>query len=131
MTPYVLLGCKELPLENGPSPDDIYDENRQIWIDKRSGLPLISCLQQSARGTPYGETTFTRTGEGTDQTEGIYASRFGETTQTHTIEGIDQTEVTTIQASQFGETITTKTREGTDQSEGITRPNAHAPDSHF
>jgi hypothetical protein len=127
----VLLGRKELPRENSPSPDEVYDESRQLWVYKNSGLPLVSIFQNRTQATPYGETTFTKTREGADQTEAVSASRFGETTQTHTVEGIDQTEVTVIKASQFGETITTRTREGTDQSEGVTRQHPHAPYSHF
>jgi hypothetical protein len=131
LTPYVLRERKELPPENSPSPDEVYDESRQLWIDKSSGLPLVSCMQKDAQATTYGETTYTKTREGADQTESVYASRFGETTQTHTVEGIDKTEVTAIQASQFGETISTRTREGTDQSEGGTRQDFDDPYSHF
>lgn len=132
MTPYILLGRKELPREESPSPDDVYDEHRQLWIDKISGLALVSQMQNCVQETRFGETTFTRTREGADQTEGIVrASRFGETTQTHTVEGIDQTEITGIQSSQFGETIATKTREGMDQSEGGTQLDFHASYSHF
>jgi hypothetical protein len=127
-----LLGRKELPLENSPTPDEVYDEHRQLWIDKKSGLPLVSCMQNHVQRTQYGETTFTKTREGADQTEGaIQASRFGETTQTHTVEGIDRTEVTIMHASQFGETITTRTREGTDQSEGGSQQDFDASYSHF
>lgn len=131
MTPYILLGRKELPREDSPSLDDVYDEHRQLWIDKISGLPLVSYMQNRVQATQFGETTFTRTREGADQTEGVHRSRFGETTQTHTAEGIDQTEITGIQASQFGETIATKTREGMDQSEGGTQLDFHASYSHF
>ena len=132
MTPYILLGRKELPCESSPSPDEVYDESRQLWTDKKSGLPLVSCMEKNTQATQFGETTFTRTREGADQTEGgLHRSRFGEMTQTHTVEGIDQTEVTGIQASQFGETIATKTREGMDQSEGGTQLDFHASYSHF
>lgn len=132
MTPYILLGRKELPSENPPSPDEVYDESRQLWTNKESGLPLVSSMQNHAQTTQFGETTFTRTREGADQTEGgLHRSRFGETTQTRTVEGIDQTEITGIQASQFGETIATKTREGMDQSEGGTQLDFHASYSHF
>jgi hypothetical protein len=132
LTPYILLGRKELPSENSPSPDEVYDESRQLWADKESGLPLVSSMQNHAQATQFGETTFTRTREGADQTEGgVHRSRFGETTQTHTVEGIDQTEVTAIQASQWGETIITKTREAMDQSEAISQQEFDAPYSHF
>lgn len=132
MTPYILLSRKKIPCEQAPSPDEVYDESRQLWTDKNTGLPLVSYMQNYAQTTQFGETTFTRTREGADQTEGaIRASRFGETTQTHTVEGIDQTEVTAIQASQWGETINTKTREGMDQSEAVSQQEFDAPYSHF
>jgi hypothetical protein len=55
--------------------------------------------------------------EGTDQTESIYgalgASAFGETTLTRTREGSDETEG--LRHSDFGETTLKETREGADQ----------------
>jgi hypothetical protein len=119
-TPFVLLGRKKLPPEEPPSPEDIYDPNRQLWVDKASGVPLVLRMQGHAEHSQYGETTITETREGADQTEGvtISASRFGETTHTATKEGIDQPEGGVFQASSFGETTMTKTREGADQTEG-------------
>ena len=133
MTPYILLGRKKLPSESAPSPEHVYDEHRQLWIDKISGMPLVSCMRTHAQPTQFGETTLTETREGADQTEGtsLQASEFGETIQTRTREGVDQTEGNTIQSSQLGETTMTKTQEGADQSEGATLQEFDAPYSHF
>lgn len=159
MTPFVLLGRKKLPPESAPSPEHVYDDDRQLWIDKSSGLPLVLCMQTHAQLSPFGETTMTETREGVDQTEGatlrgsqfgettltktregadqsegaalLRASQFGETINTRTREGVDQAEGTTLQASQFGETTLTDTREGADQTEGAAPLASHAPYSHF
>ena len=120
MTPFVLLGRKQLPPEATPSPEEIYDDNRQLWVDRASGIPLVLRMKGNAQSSQYGETTITETREGVDQSEGtaLIASQYGETTHTATREGIDQTESTVFQASPFGETTMTKTREGVDQTEG-------------
>jgi hypothetical protein len=120
VTPFVLLGRKRLPPEESPSSEEIYDGDRQLWVDRSSGEPLVLRMQRYAEHSRYGETTMTETREGVDQTEGvnIRASRFGETTNTATKEGIDQTEGSIFAASPFGETTMTKTREGADQTEG-------------
>lgn len=108
MTPYILLGRKKLPPESAPSPEHAYDEDRQLWIDRNSGVPLVCSTRTHAQPTQFGETTITETREGVDQTEG-----------------------TALQASQLGETTLTKTREGVDQTEGATDQEFHAPYSHF
>lgn len=143
ITPFILLERKQLPPESPPSEQHVYDQNQQIWVDTLSGMPLVSCLQAHSEPTKYGETTFTETREGVDQTEGagylssrfgettmtktgesadqestFEASRFGETTHTVTREGVDQTEGAALLGSQFGETTVTRTREGADQIEG-------------
>lgn len=132
MTPYILLGRKKLPPEGAPGPEQVYDQERQIWIDTHSGRPLVSCMRDQAQPTQFGETTFTETREGADRTEGaVQASEFGETIQTRTREGIDQSEGNAIQATQLGETTMTKTREGTDRTEGSSLQEFDAPHSHF
>jgi hypothetical protein len=148
MTPFVLLGRKKLPPDSAPSPEHVYDDDRQLWIDRSSGTPLVSSMQAHAQRSRFGETTMTETREGVDQSEGttFQASQFGETTLTKTREGadqsegaassqalqigetihiatregVDQSENTVFHASQFGETTNTRTREGTDQTEGTT-----------
>lgn len=123
MTPFVLLGRKKLPPESTPSPEHAYDNDRQLWIDKTSGTPLVLCMRYCAQPSPYGETTITETREGADQSEGttLQASQFGETTLTKTREGADQADhsegAAILRASQFGETTHTATREGVDQTE--------------
>jgi hypothetical protein len=121
MTPYILLGRKRLPLESPPSSaEHLYDEQQQLWIDKMSGLPLVSVLRRQTQATQFGETSFTETREGADQPEGtvIQATQYGETTLTKTREGSDQMEGTGVLTTQFGETILTRSREGADQTEG-------------
>jgi hypothetical protein len=110
----------------------VYDEHRQLWIDKISGMPLVSCLRTYAQ-SQFGETTLTETREGADQTEAaaLQGSEFGETIQTRTREGMDQTETTSFQASQLGETTLTKTQEGADQTERATLQEFNASYSHF
>src|SRR5882762_5221913 len=128
MTPFVLLGRKKLPPDSAPSPEHVYDDDRQLWIDRSSGIPLVLSMQAHAQRSQFGETTMTETREGVDQSEGttFQASQFGETTLTKTREGADQSEGadeienTVFHASQFGETTNTRTREGTDQTEGTT-----------
>lgn len=92
MTPFILQGRKILEPETGPSVEHTYDRHLQLWVDRDSGTPVVSRLQNQIR-----------------------ASNFGETTITETREGADQSEVTTLSASQFGETTMTKAPEGTDQ----------------
>jgi hypothetical protein len=128
MTPYILLGRKKLQPESEPSPEHVYDEDRQLWIDKNSGAPLVSCMR--AQASQFGETTMTETREGADRTEGaVHASEFGETLQTRTLNGMDQTDI--LQASQLGETTMTRSREGADQPETATLQEFHAAYSHF
>src|SRR5580698_1878292 len=127
MMPFVLMGRTKLPPESAPSGEEVYDEQRQLWINKKSGIPLVSWMQAQAqpetaekpgrgnlRASEYGETTVTKTREGADQTESstLQATQFGETTVTATREGADQTEGAPVRASQFGETTLTKTGEG-------------------
>lgn len=132
MMPFILLGRKKIPPESPPSDEHIYDGDRQLWIEKNTGLPLVSCMGRQAQPTQFGETTLTETREGADRAEGIafHATQYGETSVTPTREGLDQTD-RAIQASQVGETTLTKTREGADQSEGTTLPVSHAAYSHF
>jgi hypothetical protein len=120
MTPFVLLGRRKLPPDSAPSPEHVYDDDRQLWIDRSSGIPLVSSMQAHAQRSQFGETTMTETREGADQSEGttFQASQFGETTLTKTREGADQSEgAANLQASHSGETIHIATREGVDQSE--------------
>jgi hypothetical protein len=119
MTPFVLAARRRLPPESEPSPEHVYDEHLQLWINRTSGLPLVSEMSRQPMASQFGETTVTETREGVDQSEitTIQSTKFGETTITATAEGVDQSELTAFEASQFGETTLTKTAEGIDQSE--------------
>lgn len=119
MTPFILKGRRKLPPESDPSNEQVYDDYRQLWIDKKSGTPVVSCVRTQAQPSQFGETTITETREGADQAEvaTLQASKFGETTITKTMEGADQFEVTALAASRFGETTVTATVEGADQAE--------------
>jgi len=153
MTPFILMGRKRLPPESAPSDEQVYDDYRQLWINKKSGTPVVTAIQVKSQVSNFGETTISKTQEGVDQLEGtdLSASSFGETTLTETREGVDQlevatfvastltrtvegadlSEIATLPASPFGETTHTATREGVDQSEVAAFPDPHAPHSHF
>ncbi len=133
MTPFVLIGRKKLLPEMGPSSEHVYDQQLQLWMDKTLDAPLVTIMGRPAQSSQLGETTITRTREGTDQPEvAIFeASQFGETTLTKTQEGRDQSEVAAFEASQFGETTLTETREGADRTENVTIQISDVADSHF
>jgi hypothetical protein len=133
LTPFILIGRRNLPPESAPEPQQVYDSDLQIWLDKTENLPLVECVRTRAQPTQFGETTFTETREGTDRPEGasVEASDFGETVHTRTREGLDQTEGSALQGSQVGETTLTKTSEGADQPEVSTRLELDASYSHF
>jgi hypothetical protein len=133
MTPYILQGGKKLPPESRPAPEHVYDHGRQLWIDRNSGIPLVSSMRSTkAQQTQFGETTFTETREGADRTESasIQASEFGETIHTRSREGVDQAEENILESSRFGETTMSKTREGADV-EVANLQECDAPHSHF
>jgi hypothetical protein len=134
MTPFILKGATKIPSETDTLSEHVYDRQLQVWIDSRSGVPVV-VSSMGADASRYGETTVTETREGADQTEvaSIHASRFGETTITKTMEGTDQGEVTTLAATRFGETTVTATQEGADRSEVTTTQffDLDAPHSHF
>jgi hypothetical protein len=145
MMPYVLRQKRALPRDAGPSEDQRFDLEQQLWVGVPSGAPVIATLQSSCLASRFGETPITETREGVDQSEvstfegsqfgetiltktleragqpeisRLRSSSFGETTITATLEGADRPEIAALQASSFGETTLTRTREGTDQSEG-------------
>jgi len=93
--PFVLRSKQLLPAESAPKAWEVYDSERQLWVDVRSGQPLVgrAGLQDANDLAPseFGETSVTETAEGADQNE-ISASAFGETSMTKTAEGADQTE---------------------------------------
>lgn len=116
MSPFILEGRKKLPPEPAASSEEEYDQQRQLWVDRKSQEPLVSQLHRGVEASQYGETTLTETREGADQTDSAFqASSYGETTVTKTREGADMTEASAWDASSYGETIKTATREGADQ----------------
>jgi len=120
--PFVLKNKQLLPPEKAPRSWEIYDSERQLWIDANSGAPLVQRAnvqgENSLSTTEFGETALTKTREGTDQSESSTVSSFGETVLTRTREETDQAEG--LRFSQFGETTLTETREGVDQTEHAT-----------
>ena len=134
MTPFILQGATRIPPEQAPSADHVYDAQLQIWMNTRTGIPVvISSMDVDA--TRFGETTITETQEGADQPEvqNLRASNFGETTVTKTAEGVDLSEATSLSATRYGETTVTATVEGADRSEIVSAVDfdTDAPYSHF
>jgi hypothetical protein len=80
MTPFILMGRKKLPPESAPSDEQVYDDYRQLWINKKSGKPVVTAIQVKSQVSNFGETTISKTQEGVDQPEGtdLSASSFGE-----------------------------------------------------
>lgn len=121
--PFVLRKKLLLPAESDPQPWEVYESERQLWVDARSGQPLVGRggFQdvKNLRGSEFGETTLTKTAEGADRE--ISASAFGETSMSKTVEGTDQTESVSgaLGASASGGTTLTRTREGSDETEGL------------
>jgi hypothetical protein len=95
MTPFILLARKMVPAECPSSATESYDHHKQIWIDTETGEPLVCRMRNATQPSQFGETTFTETREGADQSEAsvFSASQFGETTFTKTSEGVDATEI--------------------------------------
>jgi len=63
MTPFILEGRKKLPPEPAPSANEQFDQVRQIWIDRKTGEPLVARLLSGKRASQYGETSITESGE--------------------------------------------------------------------
>ena len=134
MTPFILKGATKIPPDTMPQSEHVYDPQRQLWIDNRTGVPLV-ISSKGVNASPFGETSITETREGIDQpeTNSIHASRFGETTMTRTREGVDQSEVTALVSTRFGEAVVTATEDSTDNPELVTAQqlDVDAPNSHF
>ena len=133
MTPFILKGATKVPPETAPSPEHVYDSQRQLWIDNQTGVPLV-VASVGADASRFGETELTDTREGADRadTDSVLTSRFGETTLTKTTEGTDH-EVAALVSSRFGETTITRSVEGTDNPEIVSaqQVDVDAPYSHF
>lgn len=117
---FVLVNREQLRPEPKPSEHIYFDGKLQLWVDSKTGKPVV--LRNVGKApdrlcSDFGETTMTKTQEGADQTEIIRCSDFGETAITETREGADQTEM--VAGSDFGETTLTRSQEGTDQAEAV------------
>ena len=97
MTPFILKGANKLPSETLPTDGCIYDPVQQLWIDFRTGGPLVLSKFVNTT-TPFGKTLITETRESADQPEAslMPVSRFGETLLTRTLEAADQNEITSL-----------------------------------
>lgn len=103
MTPFILKGAIPIPSEAVLLTEHLYDSQQQLWINSRTGVPLI-LSDMPADTSTYGETTTTRAArEGTDQINLVHASIYGETTLTKTCEGTDQSEITAFMTFQHNE----------------------------
>ena len=112
--PFVARSRKRLCAPAPAGPEHLYDGARQLWLCARTGDPLVLRHAQHSvallAASEFGETSLTKTIEGTDQSEGrmdgdmvlpvplgrsgLSASQFGETSFTETVEGTDQAERT-------------------------------------
>jgi hypothetical protein len=104
MTPFVLKGCTKLPAEPEPHGDHIFDRCLQVWVNRKSGLPVV--VEMQTKQSQFGETILTKTTEGVDQSEisGLEASQFGETRVTRSeAEGADRIDFGGLSQSVFGE----------------------------
>lgn len=121
MTPFILKGATKIPDEDAPTEGHSYDSDLQLWVDTRTGVPLVSaavatkdCELRKAHAEEYLVNTDSA------PARPMKASPFGETLLTRTTEGIDQSEATAFSASPFGETLHTATAESADNPEIIT-----------
>ena len=117
MTPFILKCRTKLPSEAKPSNDCEYDQDKQLWVEKNTGIPTVMRSGGCVKPSQFGETSITESHEGADQPDmaTLRASQFGETTVTSTPEGTDQPHMVTLRASKFGETAVTRGPEGVDQ----------------
>lgn len=78
-------------------PEREYDSRQQLWLDRRTGTPLVlSDMPENA--SSYGETSLKKVQEGADQVNFVHASTYGETALTRSHEGTDQSETTVLLA---------------------------------
>lgn len=118
MTPFILKGATKIPDEDAPTEGQLYDSELQLWIDTRTGVPLVSAaVATKICGLHKEPAEDYLVNADSAQTPAINASPFGETVLTRTSEGVDQSEVTAFSASPFGETLHTATVESVDNSE--------------
>lgn len=114
-TPFVLRGRQQLPRGARPLPDHQYDSDLQLWIDQKSGKPVVLGLaRDGVTGSAAAETEANNSEEGVGDPKRLGQSQFGETSFTKTLEGADTAEG--IRMTPYGETIKTQVlAEGIDQ----------------
>lgn len=117
--PFVARHRKLLAPSESSGPEHAYDGKWQLWVWAPSGEPLVT--RHANRASPmvarseFGETTLTKTIEGTDQVEGRGLSEASSNAAP------PLARIRILGPSPFGETMVTETSEGTDQSERTTR----------
>ena len=134
MTPFILEGATKIADEDVPTKEQVYDTRVQLWIDTRTGVPIVSpTVATNVSGTDNDRVEEGLVDEDSAYTPCMRASEFGETSLTKTSEGIDQSEVTDFCASPFGETLHTATVESVDNPEIVTaqQDDVDAAYSHF
>ena len=123
---FILMNRQVLAANKQPDKNIYYNNELQLWVNQENGEPIVlQNIKSNADEklcSDFGETIFTKTQEGADQSEVVGFSEFGETAITETREGADQSEI--IGFSDFGETRFTATREGSDQTEISCLPSA-------
>ena len=121
MTPFILKGATKIPDEEAPTEGQLYDSELQLWIDTRTGVPLVSAAVATKACEPDKECAEEYlVNSDSARTPPMTASQFGETLLTRTSEGVDQSEATAFSASPFGETGHTATVESVDNPETVT-----------
>ena len=134
MTPFILKHATKIPDEDAPTEEQVYDTRVQLWIDTRTGVPIVSATAAiNMPGTDKERAEEDLVDGDSAHTPCMRASEFGETIVTKTSEGIDQSEVTDFCASPFGETLHTATVESVDNPEIVTaqQDDVDAAYSHF
>ena len=91
MTPFILKGAIKILDEDAPTQEQVYDSQVQLWIDIRTGMPIVSVTVVTI------VSGFDK--ESIDQSEAtaFYASPFGETLHTATVESVDNPEIVIAQ----------------------------------
>ena len=134
MRPFILRGAIALPPTAKPPIEHVYDPVLQLWLDNRTGTPVVAAEAATA-ATRYGETVFTATREGADQTESasVHAPMAHRPARARASETALGPEAQSTMQTRFGETLMTETGESADMSETASVPthDCHAAHSHF
>ncbi|MDE0365579.1 MAG: hypothetical protein OXP09_08390 [Gammaproteobacteria bacterium] len=114
--------------------EQLYDPSQQLSIDRKTGNPIVTTLKDEV-ATNFGETVYTATREGADQTE---IATQGSSHRSATPKAPEKAEIRSLaEQSQlktdYGETALTKTIEGVDCTEIASADSdiVDAPYTHF